>query len=308
MSEINLTQHELEVIQGCLLGDGSLSINGKSSCFHYGSSNYDHVKYVWKQLKELVTPRYKDGPIKREIYDNRTKKTYINYSIRTKSNKIFYNLRTKWYPEGIKIVPRDLKLTTTITLLWYIGDGSIAKDSGMIKLCTDSFDRDSLKLLNDQLQEWNSWINFTVNRIYIKRIYAEYFLKYIGECPVESYKHKWNVKKLKNPKLDEYGPSNYQHLETEILKNYSEHEPTINLANNFNIPLPCLKIILKNNNLKYIKIINKSIIQYDNNCEIRWNSLKDAVETTGFNASAIVACCRGRRKTHKEFNWKYEDK
>jgi hypothetical protein len=306
MSVINLTQYELEVIQGCLLGDGCLSIKGKSSCFMYGSSNLDHVEYVWNQLKDLVSPRYKDGPIRREIYDKRTKKTYINYSIRTKSSITFYNLRMVWYPEGLKIVPKDLELTNTIILLWYVGDGSLDKSHGYIKLCTDSFDKDSLEFLNGQLQEWKSWINFTNNRIYIKRIFAKHFLNYIGDCPVESYKHKWEIKQLKNSKIDEDGPIDHSLKYLDIVKDFKTEEYTIyRLYKKYGVPIKCIKNYFKNNNINFTPVNNRIRVEQK---DLNDNHIKtwDSIKSTGFDPSAIVACCKGKRQTHKGYKWNYE--
>lgn len=306
MSEIQLTQHELEVIQGCLLGDGCLSLNGKSSCFMYGSSNYDHVKYVWDQLKRLSTPRYENGPVELKIYDKRTNKTYINYSIRTKSNITFYNLRMLWYPERIKIVPKDLKLTNTIIRLWYIGDGSISKDSGMIKLCTDAFDDESLELLNGQLQKWKSWINFNNRRIYIKRINAKQFLSYIGECPVKSYQHKWVIKQLKNCKINKSGPDDHSSKYLDIVKDFETGEYTIyGLYKKHNVPIKCIKNYFKNNNINFSPVNNKIRVEQK---DLNDNHIKtwDSISATGFDPSSIVACCKGKRKTHKGYKWNYE--
>lgn len=306
MSEIRLTRHELEVIQGCLLGDGCLSINGKSSCFMYGSSNYDHVKYVWDQIKRLSTPRYESGPVELKIYDKRTGKTYTRYEIRTKNNIFFYNLRMVWYPEGIKIVPKDLKLTNTIIRLWYIGDGSLDKSHGYIKLCTDSFDKDSLELLNEQLQEWKSWVNFNNKRIYIKRVNVKRFLNYIGDCPVESYKHKWQVKQLKNSKIDEDGPDDHSLKYLDIVKDFETGEYTIyGLYKKYGVPIKCIKNYFKNNNINFTPVNNKIRVEQKdlNNNHIKtWNSITE----TGLDASAIVACCKGKRKTHKGYKWNYE--
>lgn len=306
MSEIQLTQHELEVIQGCLLGDGCLSINGKSSCFMYGSSNYDHVKYVWDQIQRLSTPRYENGPVELNIYDKRTGKTYTRYEIRTKNNITFYNLRMVWYPDGIKIVPKDLKLTNTIILLWYIGDGSLDKSHGYIKLCTDSFDKDSLEFLNEQIQEWKSWINFNNKRIYIKRIYVKQFLDYIGECPVESYKHKWYIKQLKNSKIDEDGPDDHSLKYSDIVKDFETGEYTIyGLHKKYNVPIKCIKNFFKNNKINFTPVNNKIRVEQK---DLNDNHIKtwDSIKSTGFDPSAIVACCKGKRKTHKGYKWNYE--
>lgn len=309
MSEINLTQYELEVIQGCLLGDGSLSIKGKSSCFMYGSSNYDHTYYIWKLLKSLMTPRFKNGPVESKIYDKRTGKTYTRYEIRTKSNITFYNLRVKWYPDGIKIVPNDLQLTNTVILLWYIGDGSLDKQHGYIKLCTDSFDTKSLELLNSQLQDFKSWINYNNNRIFIKRIHCEKFLNHIGDCPIDTYKHKWELKKLKNKDIELLGPKDHSNFYDRIKKDFNTGDYTIyGLYKKYDVPIKCIKNHFDNNNITYNPVNNKVKIEQrslnDDLVKI-WDSISDC-KPYGFDPSAIVACCKGKRKTHKEYKWNYE--
>ena len=50
------------------------------------------------------------------------------------------------------------------------------------------------------------------------------------------------------------------------------------------------------------------ILQYDlNNQLIKiWNSSSEAQNTGEYDSSAIIKCCKGKRKTHKKSIWKYE--
>lgn len=36
-----------------------------------------------------------------------------------------------------------------------------------------------------------------------------------------------------------------------------------------------------------------------------WESTAEAVKILGFSSSGICACCLGRRKSHKNFIWKF---
>jgi hypothetical protein len=51
----------------------------------------------------------------------------VSYKARTLSYLQFGVYRKKWYPNDLKTIPRDLKITPTILLHWYLGDGSLSK-------------------------------------------------------------------------------------------------------------------------------------------------------------------------------------
>lgn len=53
----------------------------------------------------------------------------------------------------------------------------------------------------------------------------------------------------------------------------------------------------------------KKVVQLttDGETVAEFNSLKEASETTGFRASDIGACCRGRQKTCKGYIWEYKE-
>lgn len=52
---------------------------------------------------------------------------------------------------------------------------------------------------------------------------------------------------------------------------------------------------------------SKPVLQYDLECNFikEWKSTREC-KRNGFNQGHIAACCRGERKTHKGFIWKYK--
>ena len=60
-------------------------------------------------------------------------------------------LYTKWYPQGKKVVPRDITFTPTVLLHWYLGDGNI--DRQRITLHTEGFSKEEVEFLVQRLKE-----------------------------------------------------------------------------------------------------------------------------------------------------------
>lgn len=105
----------------------------------------------------------------------------------------------QWYPNGKKIVPKDIKLTPLTVRQWYIGDGSLVKRKTRrirpyIILCTCGFLIDDVNWLTREMSNLGIKAKrYSGNIIYISVCYVKEFLNYIKECPVECYKYKWNV-------------------------------------------------------------------------------------------------------------------
>lgn len=53
---------------------------------------------------------------------------------------------------------------------------------------------------------------------------------------------------------------------------------------------------------------SKKVLQYTLDGEFvrEWESTAEC-ERNGYNHGAVAACCRGKRKTHKDFIWKYKN-
>ena len=61
--------------------------------------------------------------------------------------------RLRWYPQGVKVVPRDLRLTPTVLLHWFCGDGRGGDRKGTLGFCADGFTLEDVDFLVTRLQE-----------------------------------------------------------------------------------------------------------------------------------------------------------
>lgn len=199
--KINLSKEQTDILYGALLGDGCLSKkqNGLNAQFSYLSSSYEHTQFVYQFFNDFSSL----GVVQGSYYDKRTNKTYTRYYFKTIHNVTFEEERMKWYKNNKKVVPNDLRLNSTICLVWYIGDGSLctSKYSQYIQLSTDCFPYEDVLYLCSQLSEFEAKSmkqKENVYRIYIPHHQIKNFLQYIGDCPFKDYQHKWNLKEYKN--------------------------------------------------------------------------------------------------------------
>ena len=109
------------ILIGSILGDGHLdpiTRNGSRWILKYDD---DHMRYLeWLRSKALDL---QPSSIK-------AKKNYHQHYFSTKPSSDVGFFRRHFYPKGIKIVPKDVKLLLTDPLslaIWYMDDGSLDK-------------------------------------------------------------------------------------------------------------------------------------------------------------------------------------
>jgi len=120
-------------------------------------------------------------------------KQSVGYSVWSENNILFTEERKRWYINGTKIVPHDFRYSPLSMKIWYICDGTIRKNK--ILLCTDSFGKKNLETTVVPFLRTigvKSWVTKN-NRVYISAISSRRFLDYIGECPVDCFRYKWNL-------------------------------------------------------------------------------------------------------------------
>ena len=185
----------LEIINGELLGDGSLNKGKFQSGFKFHSSNLEYAEWLAKKFTDNNIPLIGVG-VRTEFYNN---KNY--YSFETVKTEEFHKLEEKWYIDRRKIIPKDLQITPLVLLHWWLGDGTIrGKVSGM--LCTDCFTKeDQLHLVNlmnnvISIRAHLQKINNTY-RIFIPCQYMKEFLNFMGDSPFFSMNYKWKINKYK---------------------------------------------------------------------------------------------------------------
>lgn len=138
-SDVILTQEQTEIINGMLLGDGGLTPRKYTASLNYSSKHKKIIKDCIEQLPFICCPLY----TRNKIGEHGQKLIY--YEMNTHGYKQLLNLYNKWYMNGIKIIPRDLKLTPITCYWWYLGDGSSCKNE--LRLCTQGFSFEDVEFL-----------------------------------------------------------------------------------------------------------------------------------------------------------------
>lgn len=189
----NVTQDFLAWADGELLGDGCLVPCSLSSArFRYSSKRLSYLQYVSCTLKSFGIEQ--TGKIFKTL-QKILNVSYYSYTSRCYPELL--PLRRRWYPEGKKVVPRDVVLLPITCRQWYIGDGTLYKTlkNLRITLSTEGFTRVDVAWLVKQLAEIGilATQQHVHNRITIASCSVKDFLNYTGESPVECYKYKWDI-------------------------------------------------------------------------------------------------------------------
>jgi len=194
-----LDDNLIEWIDGFSLGDGYISKNNYFSWCLKHKEFSDYMANIFRPLlpvtRSYTTKEYKYTNINRTI---RPKKLFMGS---TKSHPDIMIQRRRWYPDGKKIVPKDVNLTSKSVLLWYLGDGLLIKltKSVCIELCTDGFSKKCIDLLAEKLNKLDIFSSIKKNkknqyRIIINLNSIRRFFCLIGwESPIKCYDYKFNI-------------------------------------------------------------------------------------------------------------------
>lgn len=188
----NLTKIESEIINGMLLGDGSLYINKK---FEFKNAVLLYTCHYIEVLDDIRYNLLKKLGWHFKIvsrFDKRTNKTYTNYTICSRSFPELTELKKKWYPNGIKIIPKDIILTPETCYWWYLGDGSSGNSS--LILCTNGFTEKDVKFIANKIPvECAVYTTQGPMINIIKRKERRKFLDFIGPCRHKCYSKRWII-------------------------------------------------------------------------------------------------------------------
>ena len=154
-----------DFITGGLLGDGCM-INYKINQPH--SNKNINSKFVMSH--SIIQKDYVD--FKKTIIDSFDIKSYIYhrkaktdfkviqnhlakqndlYILQIEGNVYFNKFRDKWYPNNVKTIPSDLKLTNLSLAIWYLDDGY--KNISGNYFCTQSFTKEENYILKNILKK-----------------------------------------------------------------------------------------------------------------------------------------------------------
>lgn len=191
----SLSKEAIEWLNGELLGDACLfSRSNYSTTVCYSSKYFEYAHYVSNTLNSFGVEQI--GKIGKYYVKSHNTGSYIYVYQSRRYIELFFFYK-KWYPNGKKIIPKDLKLTPLTLRQFYIGDGYLGHPKDCrpyIVLSTDGFTISDVEWLVKQLiiLGFKATRQPSRNGIWISTHSTKDFLDYVGECPVECYKYKFD--------------------------------------------------------------------------------------------------------------------
>jgi len=156
---MSFTEAQQQWFDGSMLGDGSLELSSKSRNARYKVERWgtdrEYLLLEHNIFKEFCS---KESIRECQKHDSRTGIFYDSIYFRTLTNDIFTEHHKKWYPEGIKLVPKDLKLNKQLLCSWLMDDGhielyGIKKNLVKLTFATDDFTKEDVEFLCSLLSE-----------------------------------------------------------------------------------------------------------------------------------------------------------
>ena len=130
----NLNDYEKEIITGCLMGDGCISMQEKANPrLQVTMTNKEYLKYLESELRRISNDvrlhRTAEQLAKQKSSNKEKYKDAYILATRTLPELSEYS---KWYNTGKKVFPEDLSITPVVFSHWYAGDGSRYKTRSAI--------------------------------------------------------------------------------------------------------------------------------------------------------------------------------
>jgi hypothetical protein len=197
----NMTEQQMSIFDGLMISDAYLKKTNsewQNSSFKMMVKSREFAETVYNIFPSFP---WSNSPIKTfDVYDKRTNNYHSSTVLSSKANLFFTKQRRRWYPNGKKIVPSDIKIDKDMLLWWYIGDGYLCRKKARpnyrrIELATDSFSQNEIfnliGLLKSFLNEDDN-IYEERNEIMIgKKALCRFASLFENSCPVNYYKYKF---------------------------------------------------------------------------------------------------------------------
>jgi transposase len=152
-----LSELETQVLDGLMLGDGCLWLgrNSRNACLTITRQSRDLGYLSWTaEIFASRIPESGSGIRVRDIFDRRTGSTNGSAVMRTRCDAELQAQHERWYPNGTKVIPKDLVLDAQSIAVWFADDASVSRSSRRspeIKFATHSFTETEVHRLADIL-------------------------------------------------------------------------------------------------------------------------------------------------------------
>lgn len=195
----------IEIIDGILLGDGSLDKRKGFLRIEQASARYGWLYHIKHNLLKLgASSSLTDITIKNNKYiDNRRINTGESKVLYTPCYVEIQEQIKRWYPYDKKIIPHDVLITPLSVAYWFCGDGSYQKD-GNLMFYTNSFSENEVIFLA------NKFNNFNVRAKCVPHRKNEFIIK------ITKRNDAYKLKKLIEPYIPECCMYKLQHVRPKL--------------------------------------------------------------------------------------------
>lgn len=213
-NHVDLSEEAKSFLDGELLGDSGLEAKCPYSARLTRSCKYKEVlEWFSRELERYGVEQ--SGHIFRNQHV-RKGNVIVVWIYKSKFYQELAEWRKRFFPEGKKRVPVDVRLDPISLRQWYIGDGTLwtcKSNSSRIQLCTDSFPEEDVRFLVTKLKELGFRASYygSRNRVIINSRSVKDFFDYIGPLPKPLrpfYEHKWKPRFLSEFFLADGTPKN----------------------------------------------------------------------------------------------------
>lgn len=187
---IEFTREQRDILEGLLIGDGSITRQGGLYCgarYCHGDVHQKYISWLWYLLEGwgLSLGKMHGRKLKRKSNGFSTLWQFETHS----HHGGLVSLRERWYPQGKKHIPKDLVLTPNMLKFWYIGDGSahnLDRPGSKVIICNRSFSNKSLATtIIPQLKEHGieSRVHASLNIFFPKESHHRFFQYVLSDDP-----------------------------------------------------------------------------------------------------------------------------
>ncbi|MFH1364684.1 MAG: hypothetical protein ABIH52_03420 [Candidatus Aenigmatarchaeota archaeon] len=177
--KVKIDENSKQILLGSLLGDGTLSYSSKtkkSAYYRETHSSKQEGYLIWKNM--ICFTHFVSRLIKYKQFEKTQQKYYEKIRVSTRSSDLFLDLRELFYPNGIKVVSREIlnQLNELGIAVWYCDDGNYHFLKKNVRILTDSFSYNEQKLIQEWFkEEWN--LNCKITRRKTGSYYIEFNVK-----------------------------------------------------------------------------------------------------------------------------------
>jgi len=202
LDKIYVNENIIEWIDGFNLGDGYINWDKRGGLTKGARFVIGSITKSWSQYAMSGLNIYSPSELKQ--YGRVRKRTpNLSWVSQTCTHPDIQYQADRWYPNGKKKVPKDVRITPTSIMLWYLGDGSIVVDNKTnavwAQFATCSFDREDIhNILRFKLENLGirTRYNKGKNDIIIPSNAISKFFNLIGrKSPVPEYQYKFEYPK-----------------------------------------------------------------------------------------------------------------